>query len=233
MVSSHDDWHRMDPDPGVLGLMVWQAELELLHELREVPGVVRLVDGGETGEDGFFLVLRPEPGRRLATCLRQSWPPRRLHRLLGGLLEVLAALHDRHVVHGALTPDVVHVRPDERPVLDGFGPAAARGRGLPASQAPAVVAPEVAGGAPPGPAADVYAVGCLAYAAISGRMPFERPTDDALVAAHRYAPVARLVPRPGEDLSPDVASWVLRLLAKRPDVRFGDARSARAALPLP
>ena len=77
---------------------------------------------------------------------------------------------------------------------------------------------------------DVYALGCVLYQALTGRVPFPRETEHAKMWAHMTEPP----PRPGA-LAPDLPAGfdevVARALAKRPDDRYPSAGElARAAV---
>lgn len=86
--------------------------------------------------------------------------------LVAGVAEALAALHGSGLSHGDVSPGNVLV--GERPLLiDLVGPALGRERGT-----PGFVAPEALHG-PGGPAADVYALGCLARAIASPEIATE------------------------------------------------------------
>ena len=70
--------------------------------------------------------------------------------------------------------------------------------------------------------ADVYALGCVLYTALTGNVPFERPSAIATVFAHVNDPPPSL-----REALPDVPSAldavVTRALAKDPDDRFQSA----------
>lgn len=66
---------------------------------------------------------------------------------------------------------------------------------------------------------DVYALGILAYEALTGRLPFAGDTLAEMARAH-----ATLVPQPlGAGLPPELDAVLRRALAKRPAERFGTA----------
>src|ERR671930_386549 len=66
---------------------------------------------------------------------------------------------------------------------------------------------------------DVYALGCVAFQCLTGRTPFDRDTDVAVVLAHlQDAPPAVSALRP--DLPSAVDAVIGRALAKRPDDRY-------------
>jgi Protein kinase domain len=95
------------------------------------------------------------------------------------------------------------------------------------------VAPEQIRGDPVSGLADQYSLGCVLYECLTGRVPFEKDLDAAIIFAHvEESPTAPTVLRP--DLPPEVDEVFARVLAKQPDDRYGNCRefieAARAAL---
>jgi serine/threonine protein kinase/N-acetylneuraminic acid mutarotase len=81
--------------------------------------------------------------------------------------------------------------------------------------------------------ADQYSLGCVLYECLTGRVPFEKDLDAAIIWAHvEETPTMPTVLRP--DLPPEVDEVFGRVLAKRPDERYGSCRefieAARIAL---
>ena len=81
--------------------------------------------------------------------------------------------------------------------------------------------------------ADQYSLGCVLYECLTGRVPFEKDLDAAIIWAHvEETPAMPTVLRP--DLPPEVDEVFGRVLAKRPDERYGSCRefvdAARMAL---
>jgi serine/threonine-protein kinase len=76
---------------------------------------------------------------------------------------------------------------------------------------------------------DLYALGAVAYALLTGRPPFEAGDGLAVLIAHARDPV---VPpsRVRADIPEDLERVVLRCLAKDPDERFPDAEALERAL---
>jgi serine/threonine protein kinase len=92
--------------------------------------------------------------------------------LLGQLLDALATVHGRGVVHGDVKPANLLVRDGARPhlLLADFGVATSREDAVRPVLAgtPAFLPPERLAGAPPDPSQDVYAAGLVARRALAG-----------------------------------------------------------------
>jgi WD40 repeat protein len=70
-----------------------------------------------------------------------------------------------------------------------------------------------------GPAADLYALGVLAYEALAGRLPFYAEAPHEYCRCHLY----QAVPPLGHAFSPDLDRVIQRALAKYPEQRQGSA----------
>jgi len=166
-----------------------------------------------------------------------SWSS--LRSMLRSLLDALAHAHARDVVHRDLKPANVMLctADDLRPgiKLADFGiahllsgdPQQGEGTffGTPRFMAPEQVVGELRD---LGPWTDLYALGCMAFAAATGSVPFRGESLGELMAAHLDAPVPQLQPR--FEVPDGFESWVQRLLAKDPNGRFRRAADAMYAL---
>ena len=219
-------------------LALFLEEVELTARL-DHEAIVHVHDAGTVGVDTAaasggrfavgtpYLVMEYVPDGTLAT-LRERLDWSQVRALLLAVLDALGHAHARGVVHRDLKPDnllVVRRADGLRIRLSDFGLAGIRERGL-MSGTPSYMAPEQFGGAEVGPAADLYAVGCLATYLLTGAPPFSGSLQD-LASAHRFeAPT----PLPELGLPPAVDAWRRCLLAKIPEQRFGSAWVAYHAL---
>lgn len=158
--------------------------------------------------------------------------------LFRAMCEPLAYVHGQGVVHRDLSPVNVFLVAPDRPVLFDFGLAAqfrtdvARDvlevggimRGTAHYMAPEQVRGEVVDAR-----ADIYALGCMLYEALTGRPPFIADQALAVLMAH-----VEVTPTPPTELATGLPTGtdelMVRLLAKRPRDRLGYARDVAAAL---
>ncbi len=162
-----------------------REEADVLAELRVV-GVPRLLGRGETGEGPFLVeeLLEGSPLRSLHS-LGTPGPAPALAEAWTGTAETLASLHAHGIAHGDVTPDNVLVGTPwgsgqaPRAWLVDFGLATRDGNDADGSLVEATrgyADPRVLAGGPRDRAADVYALGAIAWEGYA-RSPFRRMTD--------------------------------------------------------
>ena len=95
---------------------------------------------------------------------------------------------------------------------------------------PAYMAPEQALGRELDGRADLYALGCIGYFLLSGRLLFERSGSLPMMMAHITEPPPELKAHIPNYLPQELAALLLRCLAKKPTDRPRDARALAAAL---
>src|SRR5690606_8659691 len=91
------------------------------------------------------------------------------------------------------------------------------------SGTPGFIAPEALDGAPVA-ASELYALGCVAWAALSGRPPFPEPDPVAAALAGATTPVPPLVVEGGR-LSPVVPPLVAKLTGQQLRARYPSAEA--------
>ncbi len=194
-------------------------EFRILASLRN-PNIIKVLDyGWAESKEPYYTMDWLYPAQ---TILEASLAP---SDLLGQLLEAIAYLHRREVIHRDLKPDNILVVNGVVKVLD-FGLALLHGQddvdGI--AGTPEYLAPEVFQGEPASTASDLYAVGVIAYRLITGKHPFEDgPREQFLSRVLLGDPNLTLIA--GHPLQPIIA----KLLSRNPRER-GTAREALMSL---
>jgi DNA-binding beta-propeller fold protein YncE/predicted Ser/Thr protein kinase len=150
----------------------------------EHPAVVPVYDARE--DDGELIVaMRLIEGGDLRKLIDREGPlePERAVHLLGQVAEALDAAHAAGIVHRDVKPHNILIE-GERAYLSDFGLAKAYAETGPGSGASIVgtveyMAPEQWRGERVGPSADIYALGCVLYEALTGIVPYARKETDA------------------------------------------------------
>jgi len=164
-------------------------------------------------------------------------------RLITQVVDALACAHGHGVVHRDIKADNVLLAGRNAMVMD-FGIAKAmRDAAAPSESSstlmtqvgmamgtPAYMAPEQAAADPAmDHRVDLYAVGVLAYEILTGGLPFEAASPQAMLAAHLTQPPEPVAAR-RPTVPPPLASAVMRCLEKRPADRWQTADELLAAL---
>ena len=189
----------------------------------------------ETIDGIVYLVIRYVPGGDLGTRLAADGPlaVARVGRLAAGLAAGLDAAHAAGVVHGDVKPSNILLGEGGRVFLADFSPIA------PGTRDPAgagqvlgtidYMAPEIATGGPVDGRADIYALGCVLFECLTGRVPFAAPDAIGVLWAHQHElPPSAVALRPELDASLDAV--LAKAMAKSPGDRFASAGELAAAL---
>jgi len=192
------------------------------------PSIIPIYDAGDAG-GVVYIAMRYVAGGDLAQLIESG--TLELERALDILEQVAGALdaaHANELVHRDVKPANVLVETGGRVYLTDFG-IAKRARSKGVTQTGFFVgtldyaAPEQIRGEPVGAPADVYAFGCLVFESLTGKKPFERDTDVAVMYAQlRDDPPSASELRP--ELPASVDAVVARALAKEEDGRYRTCR---------
>lgn len=170
--------------------------------------------------------LAPPPPRKPIACDLPRMLP-----ILRGICNALAFVHGEGVVHRDLKPDNIFICTGELPVLVDFGLAShvsADGRDVlenvgGVAGSVGYMAPEQLRGELIDARCDLYALGCILYQLVTGRLPFEGSAS-RIIAGHLMdepMPPGQLV----AGLPSELDELIRGLLAKERDQRVSSAES--------
>jgi serine/threonine protein kinase len=215
----------------------FRREAQLAAKLTH-PNIVPLHSFGES--DGLmYYAMGYVRGESLADRLRREGriPQEEIRLQLAQLAEALEYAHGKGVIHRDIKPDNILLDDETgRPLLADFGIARATGRGGTLTEAGSVMgtvhymSPEQAIGATSlDGRSDLYSLGVVGYVMVAGRTPFDAQTFSAFVAQQASADPPPLISRV-PDISPDLATAVMRCLTRDATSRWPDARTFKQSL---
>ncbi len=177
----------------------------------EHPGIVPVYDSGRTPDGRLFYTMRLLKGPTLQMALQDAAGFAERLRLVRRVLDAVQAVayaHDRRVVHRDLKPaNVVLGEHGQTMVVDwGLAVDLDAAPNAPTAGTPAYMPPEQAQGAAPSKTADVFALGGVLYAVLTGAHPTARPV--------------RVV---NPEVPADLAAVVDRAMRPAPADRYPDA----------
>jgi serine/threonine-protein kinase len=187
------------PSEGNVVVQRFKREAQAAASLRS-PHTISLYDFGVTSDGTFYYVMELLEGADLETLVRRFGPvpAGRAIFLLRHACHSLGEAHARGMIHRDIKPSNIHtcrlgLNVDFVKVLD-FGlvktdAAAARDQTLLTSPdvttgTPAYMAPEMALGESIDHRADIYALGCVGYWLLTGRLVFEAETPVKMMLQH-------------------------------------------------
>ena len=217
--------------PRASGVANLRSEFAALARLRH-DNIVRVHDYGvtESGDD-YFTMEYLSGGTLTDVAPRPSDP--QFFQLIGGVLQALAFLHARGLVHADIKPsnilvdaDALSLSPAVAAKLVDFGlaartsdPQSAKARGTFRYAAPEVYAGRL------DPRSDLYSFGILLYELVTRHQPFPGKDVLAVIRQQRQAPPRD--PREHDSSIPDgLAELVLALTEPEPAARLQTADEA-------
>ena len=202
----------------------------------EHPQIVPIYDVGE-GAGRLFISMRLIRGPSLAQYLmekeRLSWEE--TLRILNNVGNALTYAHEEGIIHRDLKPDNILLDERSGALLTDFGFARLVGTSSLTQSisggivgTPAYIPPEIWEDAVATPATDIYALGCVVYEMLTGKVLFEGSTPMAIMRAHdRGAQLPEVWPM---DIPSDTRSVLLQALARKPEQRYATIKAFLEAL---
>ncbi|MCX8016277.1 MAG: protein kinase [Rhodocyclaceae bacterium] len=148
----------------------------------------------------------------------------------------LAYAHEHRIIHYDIKPDNILLAPGNLVKLADLGISKTfeEVERAPSEQArimgtPHYLAPEAGRGQPTDHRVDIYALGATLYHLLTGKTPYHGTSAADIIRAHIHEPLPPL-----QDLNPDVpdtvCAFVERMMAKRPEDRYGSAAEVIAEI---
>jgi serine/threonine-protein kinase len=205
---------------------------------------IEIFDFGRTEDGALYYAMEYLPGLSLENIIEQHgpMPAERVIHLLRQICQSLREAHGLGLIHRDIKPANLFAAQrggmyDVAKLLD-FGLVKPTAEDASAhlthdgaiSGTPLFMSPEQASGTGNVDArSDIYSLGAVAYALLTGRPPFERESRMEVLVAHireEATPPSQLEP----DVPADLEHIVLRCLAKTPADRYQSAASLEEAL---
>lgn len=218
---------------GVDARLRLRNERRVLEAAAGIPGVPRYLDHFQHGDDEFLVTSDVGPANLVDQLLEHGpYTERSVQALIGQLVPIVRALHERGIVMRDLAPKNIVLDDDGRLGLVDFGIAAYDGLHLPG--ATPGYAPARPAGHTPAPVDDLYALGMTLIHAMTGVSPVL--LEEA--AWSRTRALQTMQARYGCS-PPAVVAVVTDLLSDDPDIvhaafeRLGRPRVSPASTELP
>ncbi|GEC04997.1 hypothetical protein SSP24_26520 [Streptomyces spinoverrucosus] len=205
-------------------------------------------------DDRPWIVMELVEGKSLAEVIREDGvlQPRRAAEVGLAVLDVLRSAHREGILHRDVKPSNVLIADDGRVVLTDFGIAQVEGDPSITSTgmlvgAPSYISPERARGHKPGPAADLWSLGGLLYAAVEGSPPYDKGSAIATLTAVMTEPLEEpknagplrdviygLLTKDAQKRLDDAgARALLKAVINAPDPKTAEPADATKVVPLP
>ncbi|HNF98156.1 MAG TPA: serine/threonine-protein kinase, partial [Pseudomonadota bacterium] len=206
--------------------------------------IVEVHDFGETASGSVFFTMEFLEGHDLAHAIQEagSLPIPRIRHIMGQLCRALAAAHAKGIVHRDLKPENIYLvdkegKSDFVKILD-FGiakmttmeagnakPGGGAGTGNRLTQSGMIfgtaeyMSPEQARGETPDHRVDIYALGCILYEMLTGKVPFHAETYMGTLTKHMFE-APEPPSRRNRNIPTDIEAICLRAMDKDRARRF-------------
>jgi serine/threonine-protein kinase len=204
----------------------WGLQASIIH-----PNIIEIYDIGEFEDNGTvrpYFVMPLLPGCSLAELIRNDSRRLTVERSVDIMNQVcrgLQAAHERGLIHRDIKPSNVFVMADDSVKIIDFGIAFTEAGSTHTAMRGTLpyMAPELLQLKPPSVLTDIFALGAVAYEALTRRRAFGGKTDPEISEA-----VLHSSPPPASEVNPAVGQLlsqvVHKALAKQPWHRYSSAR---------
>ncbi|MFE5702787.1 protein kinase [Rhodococcus koreensis] len=200
-------------------------EQRAMGRLTGHPNIVNVLQVGATESGLPYIVMPYHPQDSLGVRIRRHGPLP-LGEVLRIGVKMAGAVETAHrlgILHRDVKPGNILLTDYGEPELADFGIAHIAGAFETATGAvtgsPAYTAPEVLGGDPPSPAADVYGLGATLFSALTGHAAFERRSGEHVVAQFLRITTEELPDLRECGIPDDVFSVIAQAMSRSPDQR--------------
>ena len=212
----------------------FRNEMQILAELNH-PNIARLFDAGQTADDLPYLVMEYVEGKPIDVyCQEQQLSIEQRLRLFRTVCSAVQYAHQHLIIHRDIKPGNILVTSDGVPKLVDFGVAklldASRSSDLTATamqfMTPQYASPEQVLGGSVTTTSDIYSLGVVLYALLSGRLPYRLKTrmpHEVTKAICEQEPQRPSAAEPRKRLHSDLDNIVLMAMRKEPERRYATA----------
>ena len=212
----------------------FRNEMQILAELNH-PNIARLFDAGQTADDWPYLVMEYVEGKPIDVyCEEQRLSIEQRLRLFRTVCSAVQYAHQHLIIHRDIKPGNILVTSDGVPKLVDFGVAklldTSRTADVTATamqfMTPQYASPEQVLGRSVTTATDVYSLGVVLYALLSGRLPYRLKTrlpHEVTKAICEQEPQRPSAAEPRTRLHSDLDNIVLMAMRKEPERRYATA----------
>ncbi|MGW4336814.1 protein kinase domain-containing protein [Rhodococcus koreensis] len=200
-------------------------EQRAMGRLTGHPNILNILQVGATDSGRPYIVMPYHPQESLEAPVRKDGPlplgeVLRLGVKMAGAVE---SAHRLGILHRDVKPANILLTDYGEPELADFGIAHISGGFETATGAvtgsPAYTAPEVLGGEPPSPAADVYGLGATLFSALTGHAAFERRSGEQVVAQFLRITTQEVPDLREQGIPDDVSAVIARAMSREPSAR--------------
>ncbi len=206
----------------------FEREIESMQKLKN-PHVVELFESGVDDNETYYYSMEYVEGKTLTQVIRDQKriPWREAIDMGVQICAALKAAHDAGIVHRDLKPSNLLVTKDNLVKLTDFGVAQMFAAGKLTVTGGIIgtaeyMSPEQAQGHRATKKSDLYSLGAVLYAMVTGRPPFTGNTTLDVIQKHRFGQFDA-----PKTIAPDIPHWldqvICQCLEKDPEKRFPDA----------